>query len=156
MTLIEVLVGTVIVGLVLASAGWAVSGSATPGPRWRGSPSNAALLAKEMHELALKQPAVDDGDAPATDASGVHGLDSLDGASFCPPLNASLAQIALPDKALWRQTVDIQVYSLSDLTKVVSEKFTGATKSSTTLYKLTVHVTCRGTDEGTWWWWINP
>lgn len=155
-TLIEVMMGTLVVGLVIGSASWALSGATSVASALSEEPIDAALLAKEIHELALKQPAVDDGDAPATDAAGVHGLDSLDGASFCPPINASLAQVSLADRASWREAVNIQVYALSDLNSVVSEKFTAATKSSRTLYKLTVHLTFRGTDQGTWWWWINP
>jgi type II secretory pathway pseudopilin PulG len=156
MTLVEVLVGTVIVSLVVISAGWALSGANDSKHIHAEEPIDAALIAKEMYELALRQDSTDDGDPPATAAAGVMGLDSLDGASFSPPLDASLGELALANAAQWRQDVDLQVFDLSDLDTPSSEDFASASASSSTLYRLTVHVTFRGEDRGTWWWWINP
>ncbi len=156
MTMLEVLVGSVIVGLVVISAGWALSSANESKSIHSEEPIDAALIAKEMYELALRQDTADDGDPPATGAEGVKGLDSLDGASFSPPLNASLAELSLTSAASWRQELDLQVFDLSDLDTPTSEDFTGATDSSSTLFRLTVHVTFRGLDKGTWWWWLNP
>jgi len=155
LTLVEVLAGTVVISLVLASAGWAVGGTSSDGLRVE-DPIDAALVAREIYDLALRQGTVADGSLPAKDGAGVDGLDSLDGASFCPPLNAAGRPLALVNAPAWRQDVDVQVYSLLDLDTPVSQSFAGAARSSTTLYRLTVHVSCEGQDKGTWWWWLNP
>jgi len=155
LTLVEVLAGTVVISLVLASAGWAVGRSASDGLRVEDS-IDVALVAREIYDLALQQSTVADGSLPAKDTVGVDGLDSFDGASFSPPLNAAGRPLALLDAPAWRQDVDVQVYSLLDLDTPVSQSFAGAARSSTTLYRLTVQVTCRGQDRGTWWWWLNP
>ena len=155
LTLVEVLAGTVVLSLVLASAGWAVG--AGGGETLRAEdPIDAALVAREVYDLALRQSTVADGSLPAKEGAGVAGLDSLDGASFCPPLNAAGQSLALVNAPSWRQDVDVQVYSLLDLDTPVSQSFAGAARSSTTLYRLTVRVTCHGQDKGTWWWWLNP
>lgn len=155
LTRVGVLAGTAVIGLVLASAGWAVDSSGGEDLRAE-DPIDAALVAREIYDLALLQSTVGDGSLPAKDATGVAGLDSLDGASFCPPLNAAGQPLALIHAPAWRQDADVQVYSLLDLDQPVSQSFAGAARSSTTLYRLTVHVTCSGQDKGTWWWWLNP
>jgi len=156
MTLLEVLVGTVIVSLVVLSAGWALAGANDSKQIHAEEPIDAALIAKEMYELALRQDTSGSGDPPATNAAGVQGLDSLDGASFCPPLAASLAPLSVSDALQWRQDVDVQVFDLANLDAPASEAFAPATDSSSKLYRLTVDVSFRGLAEGTWWWWINP
>jgi len=155
LTLVEVLAGTVVLSLVLASAGWAVGASGGEVAH-ADDPIDAALVAREIYDLALRQSTVADGSLPAKEGAGVAGLDSLDGASFCPPLNAAGRSLALVNAPAWRQDVDVQVYSLLDLDTPVSQSFASAARSSTTLYRLTVHVTCHGEDRGTWWWWLNP
>ena len=156
MTLLEVLIGSVVVATVVISAGYALGGATDSEHLLEEESVDAALIAKEICELALRQDTAANGDPAATDAAGVKGLDSLDGASFCPPLDASLGALALSSPGSWRQVVDLQTYGLSDLETPSSQAFTGAADSSSTLFRLSVQVTFRGQDKGTWWWWINP
>ncbi len=154
LTLIEVLMGTVIVSLVVISASWALSQVGTSKHLHEEDPIAAALLAREIHELAITLPTTASGKPAATQASEVAGLDTLDGASFSPPINSSLQVV--PNSASWVQDVKLSVYDMSDLTTAVSPDFSSASKSSTSLYKLSVDITFRGTFMGTWWWWLNP
>ena len=156
LTLIEVLVSTVVLGLVVVSAGWALSGASSSQQAHAEEPIDAALVAKEIYELALRQDTASNGSAPARDAAGVSGLDSLDGARFSPPLDATLQTLAIADPQRWQQDVDLQVYDMSDLETPTSQAFTGAAESSSTLFRLIVRVSFRGEDMGTWWWWLNP
>jgi hypothetical protein len=156
LTRVGLLAGTVVVSLVLSSAGWAVSDPTGGAGLRTEDPIDAALVAREIYDLALQQSTVADGSLPAKDGAGVAGLDSLDGASFGPPLNAAGRPLALLNAPAWRQDVDVQVFSLLDLDTPVSQSFASAARSSTTLYRLTVHVTCHGQNQGTWWWWLYP
>lgn len=156
MTLLEVLVATLVVGLVITSAGLALGASTSAAAALAEEPIDAALLAREAYELALAQDTADDGDPPATDASGVAGLDSLDGASFSPPLGAGGTVLELDFGELWRQDLDVSVYDLGDLSSPVSASFSGTTPGATTLYRLEVTVSFRGVAKGTWWWWLEP
>jgi len=154
MTLIEVLMGTLIVGLVLVSASWAVSLSSSSRHIHEESPINAALMAKEIHELALTLPTTASGAGAAALGADIVALDSLDGASFSPPIDSAKATIG--SAAGWKQNVTVSVYALGDLENPVSESFTAESKSSTSLYRLSVQVMNGKLDMGTWWWWINP
>jgi len=153
MTLLEVLMGTLVTSLVLVSATWALSLASTSRHAHAESSLNAALLAGELHELALTLPAAA-GSGAASTGAGVAALGSLDGAVFSPPIDA--ARTALTNLARWKQEAHISVYALSDLEHPTSATFAARDKSSTSLYRLTVQVTCGTQDMGTWWWWVNP
>jgi hypothetical protein len=154
MTLIEVLMGTLVVSLVLVSASWALSQASTSRHVHAESPINAALLAKELHELALTLPTAPSGGGAAIAGSGVLALDTLDGASFTPPIDSAKASVA--SATGWTQLSHVSVYALSDLDHPTSSTFTAVGKSSTSLYRLSVQVKQGSKDMGTWWWWINP
>ena len=156
LTLLEVLLAATVIGTMVVSASWAVGMASQARAITQEDSLDAALVAREVFELALGQDSVDDGDGPAKDAAGVSGLDSLDGASFSPPLDATGAELAMANPELWSQACDVQVYDLADLGAPVAEQFAGAAQSSSTLYRLTVSVSFRGQDQGSWWWWINP
>lgn len=156
LTLVEVLLSATVVGTLVVSAGWAIGMAVQSGAAAQEETCDAALMAREVFELALLQDTADDGDAPAKDAAGVTGLGSLDGASFCPPLDSTGATLPLSSPELWRQDCDVQVHDLSDLGTPVSEAFAGAAQTSSTLYRLTVTVSFRGQEQGSWWWWLNP
>jgi type II secretory pathway pseudopilin PulG len=156
LTLVEVMLAAIVVGTVVVSAGWAVGLAVQSGAALQEESCDAALMAREVFELALLQDTADDGDKPADEAKDVTGLGSLDGASFCPPLDSSGAELPLASPELWRQDCDVQVYDLADLGAPVSEDFAGAAQGSSTLYRLTVSVSFRGKEQGAWWWWINP
>jgi prepilin-type N-terminal cleavage/methylation domain-containing protein len=153
LTLIEVLMGSIVVGLVLVSASWALSQASTNRHIHEESPINAALFAREIHELALTLPTAASGGGTATSGIEAIALDTLDGATFSPPIDSF--KFELP-AAGWSQHVTVGVYSLDDLETPVSEGFTTASKSSPAIYRLSVQVLQGDVDRGTWWWWINP
>ncbi len=154
LTLIEVLVASVLVSMVVVSASWGLSQASTAKHILEEQPVNAAVYAREIHELAQSLPTTPSGKLAATGAADILALDSLDGAKLSPPINS--AKQALPDAEFWQQLVDVQTFDFTDTSKPVSESVLAAGKSSTTLYKLTVQIKFRNTDMGTWWWWINP
>ena len=154
MTLVEVLAGALIVGMVMVAATWSVGQAATNKVALAESPVNAALLAREIYELALGQPTADDGSPPATGAAGVAGLDSLDGAVFMPPIKSNGSTV--PHSERWKQQVSVSVWDMADLSAPVSESFVGAAQTGTSLFRLTVTVLNNNQEMGTWWWWINP
>ena len=154
MTLIEVLAGALIVGMVMVAATWSVSQAARSKVALAESPVNAALLAREIYELALGQSTADDGSPPATNAAGVAGLDSLDGAVFMPPIKSTGATV--PHSERWKQVVSVSVWDMADLSAPASEGFVGAAQTGTSLFRLTVTVLNNNQEMGTWWWWINP
>ncbi len=168
LTLTEVLLAAIVVGTVVVSAGWAIGLAVQSGATLEEESCDAALVAREVFELALLLDTDDDTDDdedededeededPADEAEDITGLGSLDGASFCPPLDSSGAELPLASPELWRQDCDVQVYDLADLGAPVSEDFAGAAQGSSTLYRLTVSVSFRGQEQGTWWWWLNP
>lgn len=153
LTLIEVLVSTVVISMALVSGTWALSEASSSHALHTEDPATAALIAREVHELALALPTAPSGQPGATTAAGVLALDSLDGASFSPPLRATLEPI--PSSTGWRQTVTVEVYELSDLTQAVSG-YVAVAAGSGRIYRLTVQVSARGVDMGTWWWWLDP
>ncbi len=146
--------GTLVVSLVVVSASWAVSQASTSKHVHEESPINAALLAKEIHELALSLTTAASGKGAAATPGEVVALESLDGASFSPPLDSELEELA--DNKGWTQNVSVSVYDLTDLETPVSAKFISATKSSAALFKLSVQISNGNQDMGTWWWWVNP
>ncbi|MHC4845907.1 MAG: type IV pilus modification PilV family protein [Planctomycetota bacterium] len=153
LTLIEVLVAAFIVGSVLVSASWAMSQASSSKALLTEDSIEAALLAREIHELALRLPTDASGQPAAAAAADVVALDTLDGAVFSPPINAKPAVIATATG--WSQTVAVSVYDLTDTSSAVAAKIAGATKDQNTLYKLSVTIKERGVDKGTWWWWLK-
>lgn len=154
MTLIEVLVSTVIVSLALVSGSWALSQASSSKAIHTEEPATAALIAREIHELALTLPTAPSGKPVATTGAGVVALDTLAGAKFSPPIRATLETI--PDTTGWKQTVSIAVYDLGTLTKPAVAGYAAIAAGSSQIYQLTVQVTLRGADQGTWWWWLDP
>ena len=153
-TLIEVLMSTLIVSLVIVSASWALSSASSSKHLRTEDPAVAALLAREIHELAIGVPTAASGDPAATTWAGVTALDTLDGARFSPPILAT-GETA-PVDATWVQEVSVEVYALADSTVAVFDTYEPVDPASGQIYKLSVHMTQRGADMGTWWWWIKP
>lgn len=156
LTPIEVLTAAIVAGTVVVSAGRAIGLAVQSASTLQEESCDAALVAREVLELALLQDTADDGDKPAKEASDITGLGSLDGATFCPPPDSSGVDLPLASPKLWQQDCDVQVYDLSGLGQPVSEDFAGAAQASSTLCRLTVSVSFRGQEQGGWWWWINP
>jgi len=153
LTLIEVLVAAFIVSSVLVSASWAMSQASSSKAIHTEDTIEAALLAREIHELALRLPTDASGSPVAKKAADVVALDTLDGAVFSPPISAMPAELSSANG--WAQTVTVSVYNLTDTSSEVAAKMAGATKDQNTLYKLSVTIEERGVDKGTWWWWLR-
>jgi type II secretory pathway pseudopilin PulG len=153
-TLVEILISTLIVSLVIVSATWALSAASTSKHLRTEDPAVAAMLAREVHELAASLPAGPSGNPPATGFAGVTALDTLDGARFSPPLLATGEQA--PGVPLWAQDVSVSVYTLADTSAPVNATYEPIEPASGRIYKLSIRVTQRGADMGTWWWWIKP
>jgi len=153
LTLIEVLVAAFIVSSVLVSASWALSQANSSKAIHAEDSIEAALFAREIHELALRLSTELSGNPAAKTAADVLALDTLDGAVFSPPIDAKPAVIQGAEG--WSQTVAVSVYDLTDTTNAVAAKMVDATKNARTLFKLSVTIKQRGVDKGTWWWWIT-
>jgi prepilin-type N-terminal cleavage/methylation domain-containing protein len=153
-TLIEVLMSTLIVSLVVVSASWAMSAASTSKHIRTEDPAVAAMLAREIHELAVGLSTSASGDPAATGFAGVTALDSLDGAGFSPPILATGE--AAPVTPTWRQGVSVSVYDLADPTTPVFTNYAPIDPASGRIYRLSVAMTQRGAEMGTWWWWIKP
>jgi type II secretory pathway pseudopilin PulG len=154
LTLVEVLISTLIVSLVIVSASWAMSAATTARHLRAEEPATAALLARELHELAVGLPTEPSGEPPAATFAGITALDTLDGARFAPPLLATGE--AAPGVPLWEQEAAVSVYDVADTSLPVSPRYEPIDPGSGRIYRLTVHMSRRGADMGTWWWWIDP
>jgi len=118
------------------------------------SPTNAALLAREIYELALTLDTQAGAGVTASGAGTVAGLGSLDGAVFMPPITSALE--TLSEHPRWKQTVSVSVWNLADLSAPANAAYAAAASTSGQLYRLSVTVTYNGLEQGTWWWWLNP
>ena len=154
MTLIEVLVSAVVVSLALVSGSWALSQASSSKSIHTEAPLTAALIAREIHELALRLPAGPSGQPAATSGADVVALDTLAGASFTPPIRSTLDTI--PGTAGWKQSVSVAVYELDKLDKPKVKGYAPIDPGDDRLYRLTVQVSSHGVDQGTWWWWLDP
>lgn len=154
MTLIEVLISTVIVSLALVSGSWALSQASSSKAIHTEAPATAALIAREIHELALALPTAPSGKPAATSGASVVALDTLAGASFSPPIRSTLDTI--PNMTNWKQSVSVAVYDLSDLAQPAVKGYAAIAAGSSQIYRVTVQVSERGVDQGTWWWWLDP
>ncbi|MGQ0553929.1 MAG: type IV pilus modification PilV family protein [Planctomycetota bacterium] len=154
MTLLEVLIGTFIVSVVLVSAGWALSSTTSSKQIHAEEPLNAALLAREIYELAMTLPTAPSG-LPVADAPGeALALDTLDGASFQPPIDSR--QAAMASLGTWKQRVQIQVFDLADPEVAALDGYAQIAGGAGQIYRLVVTIEQRKIDLGTWWWWVNP
>lgn len=147
---------TVLVGLALVGVSWMMTASATSQALLQRDSADSLLMAREMLELARSLDRAPSGSGPATAADEVLALDSLDGASFSPPLRADLT--AFDDLDDWTQQVDVDVVTVDDLETVVSETLPDSLpKGSDELLRLTVTILDgSGAEVDTHRWWIAP
>jgi hypothetical protein len=151
----DILVGILLLAVVATSISWVLTrAERAEAEEHARDPLTAALLAREIQELAMKLGTVPSGQPAATRASEVAGLDTLDGAAFCPPIDSDKQLVA--GRRLWKQCVRVSRYDRFDLTRPVSEGFGSGQPQVTNLFKLSVDVWLGDTFMGTWWWWLNP
>ncbi len=153
LTLPEVLVAAVVLSLAMVGGSFAVSHAASARSSLREDPITAAMMAREIHEIALTLP-VTSGDPTATLPTQITALDTLDGARFSPPLSATKQPLAIARPNDWAQEVSLSTHALTDL--AAAQVLADVPKHSDTLIRLTVAVTHRGAQKGIFHWWLNP
>lgn len=154
-TLVEILVATVIVGLAVVAASWAMSSAVTSKAVLAERPYEATLLAREIHELARALPREPSGVVGVTSAAQVLAIDSLVGATFSPPIRADGS--LFPGMSGWTQDVSLALYDMDDLTTPTADDPRDAVPASADLlYKLRVRVLKDGSEVDTFEWWIAP
>jgi hypothetical protein len=115
----------------------------------------AFLLARELRELAETLPREPSGGSPATSASEILALDTLDGAVFSPPLRAN----GSADSTLtgWSQETSLALCALSAPSVATAEDpRAGVQGNAERVYRLTVSVRHQGALVDSFDWWLTP
>ena len=155
LTLVEVLTAAVILSMVLIGASYSLNGSARARVALADEGSEAAFVAREIHELAQSLAREPSGSGPVTTGAGVLALDSLDGAVFNPPLRGDGSADA--SRSDFTQQVDVVVVSLSDPSVPTGQSASmGVDPFDPVLFRVDVTVLQGGTDVGSWSWWLTP
>jgi len=150
----DILVGVLLLAVVATSIAWVVTRTARAEEEQHArDPLTAALFAREIQELAMRLGTAPSG-PPATRASEIVNLDTLDGAVFSPPIDSE-RQTVLASR-LWKQCVRVSRYDRFDLTRPVSNDYGTGEPTGDNLFRLSVDVWLGETYMGTWWWWLNP
>jgi prepilin-type N-terminal cleavage/methylation domain-containing protein len=153
-SLVEVLTAAVIVGIALAAVSWSISSAAQARSALAEEPV-AFLLAREVRELAESLPRTPSGAGPATRASEVLALDTLDGAQFSPPLRAD--KTADASLSGWTQVTSLSVCTLGNPSVATFEDpAAGLDESAERMYRLTVAVLRDGELVDRIHWWLAP
>jgi prepilin-type N-terminal cleavage/methylation domain-containing protein len=153
-SLVEVLTAAVIVGIALAAVSWSIASAAQARSALAEEPV-AFLLAREVRELAESLPRTPSGGSPATRASEVLALDSLDGAQFSPPLRADMTADA--SLSGWTQATSLSVCTLANPSVATFEDpAAGLDESAERVYRLTVAVLHDGRLVDRIHWWLTP
>jgi hypothetical protein len=146
---VEVLIATALVGTALVAASVALTGAVKTQDALAGDSTTALGLAREIHGLALLLPRTPGDGVPAAGPGDVAVLEDLDGATFCPPIDARLAeQSASPD---WSQEVGLARVDLD-----APGTLAAGDDGDDALLRLTVTIRQGADVEGTYTWWINP
>jgi len=154
-TFVELLVTAIILGTSFVAATWSMSATARTKAMHDKAATPAFFLAKEMFELADRLPRQPSGVTGVTLPEAILALDSLDGASFSPPLLADGS--AAGDFEGWSQHVDVSVYDMANpATPVPGDAWHALPADAAQLYRLEVAIRCDGQDIDTFHWWINP
>ena len=168
-SMIEVLVATSIAASAFVGVTWSMDMAVRSRSELTQGSLDAALIAGEIHELAVALPKEPSGSVGVTAGGSVAALDSLAGASFSPPIRAD--GTAIPGASGWTQKVLVRTFALSDLKSGAADLATkssdfanpasadvtkGLSENSGKLYQLTVMVLKNGEDAGTFSWWITP
>ena len=154
-TLIELVLTVFVLGTAFLAGTWSMSAVARTKAAYDEAQGPAAFLAHEIMTLADSLPREPSGMTGATSGAGVVALDSLIGASFCPPIMADGSFI--PDMMAWRQNVALTVYALDGLTTPMScDPADGVPPESAQIYKLDVSILHDGQVVDGFSWWIHP
>ena len=154
-TLIELVLTVFVLGTAFVAGTWSMSAVARTKAAYDKEKGPAAFLAREIMTLADSLPREPSGMIGATSAAGVLALDSLIGASFCPPIMADGSLI--PDLYEWRQNVALTVYELDSLTTPMPcDPADGVPPESAQIYKLDVSILHEGQVVDGFSWWIHP
>jgi len=153
-TIIEILVATMLVGVALISTSWAMSSAARSKVVLEDRGFEAAMLAREIHEMAQSLPREPSGVVGVSKGADVEALDSLVGAVFSPPVRADGQ--TLSSKTGWSQSVDVKVCCLDDPSVKTDEALKGLSKNEEKLYQLEVTVSYDGAAVDTFSWWLAP
>ncbi len=154
-TLIEVLMAVMLLAIVLPAITAATGNAVTVKSELAEDEVSAAILAREIHEMARGLARQPSGSTGARTGQGVLALDSLVGARFSPPLRSD--RTAESTRSEWTQQVDIVVYALDDLQVPTGESATQAfSRHADRLLRLNVTMLRNGEAAGEFGWWITP
>lgn len=154
-TLIEVMLTTVVVGMAVVAVSWMITHANKTQAMHQAETVDPLLLAREVYELAETLDPALSGSGPASAPSEVLALDSLDGASFSPPIRADLTEIATSSG--WTQQVDLVAFDVSDLTTKTSDSVQGTQPTGSALiYRVDVTILEGSSVVDTYSWWLNP
>lgn len=152
-SLIEVLLVSILVGVLLVATTSAMSAASSAKLVLASGPLDAARLARDVHSIALGLPS----GAPTTErAAGYHDLavrQDLDGAVFSPPIDATGAEVAA--LAAWTQRVAFERLALSDL-QTPSDAPLVAAGAWPALDRLTVTIVEGEVELGRFVFWMTP
>jgi prepilin-type N-terminal cleavage/methylation domain-containing protein len=154
-TLVEVLITAFVIGTAFVAATWSMTATARTKAAYDAASSPAGFLAQEIFNLADGLPRTPSGTIGVTSGGAVAALDSLEGASFSPPIlsDGTLA----PGLAGWRQSVDLSIYSLDNLvTPCNLDPADGLPAESSYVYRLEVTIKQDGKLVDTFSWWLRP
>jgi prepilin-type N-terminal cleavage/methylation domain-containing protein len=154
-TLIEVLITALVIGTAFVAATWSMAATAKTKAAYDQASSPAPFLAQEIFTLADGLPRVPSGTTGVTSGAAVFALDSLEGASFSPPILADGSEASGFDD--WQQDVDLSIHSIDDLDHPADlDPADGLPPESSFVYRLEVSVRHEGEVVDTFSWWIHP
>lgn len=158
-TITEVLVATMLVGTSFVAVSWLTTSATRTHEMYKQSETDTLQLAREVHELAMNIKNEElSGLGTALLAKDIVALDSLDGATFSPPLRADGS--VMTHLSGWSQEVDLSVHE-----KTLSEKapmlktanaLTKPAKGSGKMYLLEVTILEGTTTRGSYEWLLKP
>ena len=148
-TMIEVMLAVIVVGLVLTAGITALGVSVEVKAHHTKTADVTSTLAKNIHALALGL-SRDPGDGnPASNGTGVLLLEDLDGASFTPPIRAD--RTTRTDLPGWTQQIQLTAVSLADPSSAAAPE-----DGAAVLWKLRVTILQDSDVRGTYEWWLIP
>ena len=153
-TLAEVLLVTVLVGVGIAGVSWLMTMAAMTQDVHASVDPESLLLAREIREMAATLPTAPSGMGAADSADEITSLESLDGATFSPPLRADGQ--TLSNMSGWSQSIDVSLRDLDDTNTVLSDTVRIVPKGERCVWRLDVTIAKSGTLVGNHTWWIAP
>lgn len=148
-SLLEVLLATLLLGVLMVAATTALGGAATAHETLVAAPVESFALAREVHSLASVLPRGAGDGLPAASPAAVALLEDLDGATFSPPISA--ARSSLSHASGWSQAVAIDAVDLADPSAAAPDP-----AAPGVLLRLTVTVSEGRAVRGTYVWWMSP